>query len=174
MKGRRLGEILLTLGFATPEQVDSGLEHARAWRCQLGQALVQIGFAEQADILRALGVQMGAPVIELTKVTILPEILQLVPESIALSGRVLPLRVLHNAHGRPTLIVAVAFPGCRALEEVEFRTGMRISAVLASDADLSAALVRAYRLEVTPEREVFLGDGPGLEHVVAGYFDFAT
>ena len=97
---------------------------------------------------------------------------------VAARWRVLPVAIqVPPGGGRPTLVVAVSRPRDIAVwDDLAFTSQCKISMVVASDAELDAALVRLYGVDPTvhngasPEEE----SQPGIEHMVAGYFDFGA
>lgn len=55
----RLGDVLVRLGAATRERVESGLDVARRRGRRLGEALVEDGHVTERDLFRALAIQRG-------------------------------------------------------------------------------------------------------------------
>ena len=173
LKGRKIGEILVGMGVLSEAAVKEALEYSGAWLCPFGQSCIELGLVDDRTLTRALAVQLGAPAVDLQSIEVTPDILALVPARTAAERRVIPLAVVRNANARPTLVVAVSNPKNTALDELAFSSGHRISPVLASDADIDAALVRLYRIDPTTcaENSIDLSAGPGLEHVIAGYLN---
>lgn len=170
-KGRRLGEILVELGTMDAYEAQAAATHAQLRGIPVGQAVVALGLCDEDMVLRALALQLGSTVVDLRAIAIASDVLAIVPASVALAGDVLPLKRIRNARGRDTLVVAVAHPKNPAIDELAFTTGCRIAPVLVSEDALAEALLRHYRVEPSASGEVFLGDGPGIAHVVARYFD---
>lgn len=147
-QGKKLGTILVGLGLLDADQERAALEYSARWGLPFGQTCVRMGLLDEQTVTQGLSVQMGAPSIALAGLSVPPEVLALVPASIAERDRVVPLRLDRGA-GRPVLMVAVSNPrNLGPLDELAFRTGTRVSAVLASDADLDAALLRLYGIDV--------------------------
>lgn len=176
LKGRKIGEILVAMGLLDAARLREALEYATAWLCPLGQACIELGYFDDRTLTRALAVQLGAPAVDLRSVEPGEDVLRIIDPRTAAERRVIPLAVIPNANARPTLVVAVSNPKNSVLDELAFATGHRISPVLASDADIDAALVRLYRIDPTTGTDdtVDLSAGPGLEHVIAGYLDLGT
>ena len=178
LKGKKLGEILLRIGVIDSTGLDAALAHARAWTIPLGQACVDLGLASDDSVLRALAVQMAAPVVALTGVQIAAEVIEMVPPKTAVARRAIPLSFTPGEKGsRGTLTVAIDLPrNMPALDEIAFASGHRVVAVIASSADIDAALVSVYQVDPTDgsplSARVDLEGGPGLDHVISGYFDF--
>ena len=176
LKGRKIGEILVSMGLLNEAGVQEALEYSEAWLCPFGQSCIELGLLDERTLTRALAVQLGAPAVDLATIDVTPDVLAMVSSRMAVERRVIPLAIVRNGAARPTLVIAVSNPKNTALDELAFSTGHRISPVLASDADIDAALVRMYRMDPTTghENSVDLSEGPGLEHVIAGYLDLSA
>lgn len=147
-QGKKLGAILVGLGLIDVDQERAALEYSARWGLPFGQTCVRMGLLDEQTVTQGLSVQMGAPSVSLATLAVPPEVLALVPAALAERDRMIPLRLDRGA-GRPVLLVAVSNPrNLGPLDELAFRTGTRITAVLASDAELEAALLRLYGLDV--------------------------
>jgi type IV pilus assembly protein PilB len=58
-KSKQLGQILIELGFITPEQLETALEEHRKTPKSLGRVLIDLGMIKEADLVRALAEQVG-------------------------------------------------------------------------------------------------------------------
>lgn len=176
LKGKRIGEVLVSLGILDGIRLEDALEYSRAWMVPFGQACVDLGYCTEEDVVRAVAVQMGAPAVRLDGFAVDPTVLSRIPKTVAARWRVLPVALTDSpAGGRPTLVVAVSRPRDLAIwDDLAFTSQCRISMVVASDADLDAALVRLYGVDPTVHTGVAIEDQsqPGVEHLVAQYFDF--
>lgn len=111
----KLGQILVDRGRLTPEQLKSAVHHQRdnASHKQLGAVLIELGFATEADIIQALGVQFNLAVIDLKVVVVTPEVIALVPEMLARKLVVLPVFLVEKeitvAMADPTEIDTIDF-----------------------------------------------------------------
>ena len=144
LRGQKLGKILCKLQMVTPEQLEAGLEHARAWDQQLGRSLVTLGFCTENTIVRARSIKFGLPSGRMAAAEPEAEILAIVEGKTAQRLNVLPLAVTHH-RGRTLLHVAMSSPeDMDAVRELEFATGMKVSVVLAGDSELKAAVLRFY------------------------------
>src|SRR5207249_1617024 len=59
-KSKQLGQILIELGFITPQQLETALEEHRKTPKSLGRVLIDLGMIKEADLVRALAEQVGA------------------------------------------------------------------------------------------------------------------
>ena len=166
-KGKKIGDILVEAGAVDAYEAQAAAAHAEIRRIPVGQALVELGLADEDCVLRALASQIGTVVVDLAQVAVSRRVLDMVPGEVSTARRVLPLRVVKNARGRDTLVVAVSHPRNPALDEIAFLTGCRVAPVLVASADLDEALFNAYRAERSAE-------GAGIAHVADRYFEFGA
>lgn len=149
LKGMKLGRIFVALGLLDEDQERAALEYARQWSIPFGRACVKMGFLDEDLVVRALSMQAGTPSVSLASIEVPMDVLDLVPKKIAEKHRVLPVSVVDSAKGRGTLVVAASAPlSVEALDELRFSTGRRIELVIASDAELDAALFRFYAIDL--------------------------
>lgn len=144
---RMLGEILMELGLIDRAQLRLGLVHHHETRVPLGKALVREGLCTEADILRALSLQLGLPAIDLDRERLDPKLTRLVPKRIAQKYRVVPLRLEKGE--RVVLHIALPAPASlEALDAVRAVSGKpRVEPHLASDTALGHALGALYGLQ---------------------------
>jgi type IV pilus assembly protein PilB len=108
---RRLGQVLVDLGFIDEDQLWEVLEEAKNTAQPVGQAAMGRGLINEDQLLQALGEQHGIKVVNLQEVKPQPEALQLVPETMASVYKVVPLafkdKVLTIAIGDPNNLAAL-------------------------------------------------------------------
>lgn len=91
LKKGLLGEILLKRNIITPKQLEHALAVQKTTEGCIGEILVQLGFAEEVDIVVALIVQCNFAYIAVTKYEIEKNILQIIPKDFAFKHHVIPL-----------------------------------------------------------------------------------
>ena len=101
----RLGDVLVRESMITEEQLREALQYQRKKGATLPQALVELGFVSEDDIVVSLGEQLGVPHIKLKSYSIDSAIIQLVPESTARQYHLIPLSKVGN-----TLTVVMSDP----------------------------------------------------------------
>ncbi len=108
---RRIGQVLVDLGFIDEDQLWEVLEEAKNTAQPVGQVAVSRGLINEDQLLQALGEQHGLKIVNLQEVKPQPEALQLVPETMANVYKVVPLsfkdKVLTIAIGDPNNLAAV-------------------------------------------------------------------
>ncbi len=138
---RRIGQILVDLGFLTEEQVDLVLEEQQHRPGELfGRIAVELGFCTQEQVAHALAEQMGLPLVRLRDMTIPPEVLSQVTEPMAQLYRIIPVAFKDN-----TLTVAMCEPQkLSVIDELRSFLGYEIRPVVATEKDVQEALDRYY------------------------------
>lgn len=94
--------------------------------------LLEKGFIREEDLLPALADQFGMELVDLTKVTITPDMLKAIPMKLVHRRSLLPL-----SRNNGTLVVATGDPfDFYALDELQATTGLEVQTVLASPREL--------------------------------------
>ena len=141
---RRLGEILVAQGIISADQLDEVLRLQRTQRgTRLGRLLTDLGYVTDLLLADAVADQMRLPTIDVATLQIPPDVLAKVPREMALRTRCLPCYI----EGRD-LVVATSDPtDLQSLDQIGFKTGLRVKPAVAPEGDLSTALDRHYSPE---------------------------
>jgi type IV pilus assembly protein PilB len=110
--GGALGEVLLERQLITREQLTVAIEHQRSSpERRLGQVLLDLGFTTPDAVLGALSVQLGVPATRLNGFTVSQAAVQALPEKIARKHLAVPLQkvgvMLQVAIASPTNLAAL-------------------------------------------------------------------
>lgn len=89
----RFGDILLRQGAIKKKQLNEALSFQKKNGGLLGEIIIAHGFASDDAVAAALAAQFWYPLADLTVTVPEPEALKLIPEDVALSRLVLPLKV---------------------------------------------------------------------------------
>lgn len=110
MAVKKIGEILVESGLLSRDQVEEALKESRRKGKRLGSILVSKGYATEMDIAQTLSFQLNLPYIDIDS-AIDPEALKLVPESISKKYLLIPLsregKVLNVAMSDPLNLNAI-------------------------------------------------------------------
>ena len=137
-KSKQLGQILIELGLITPEQLETALDEHQKTPKALGRVLIDLGMIKEADLVRALAEQVGLEFVDLTDTQIDPASTALLPEALARRYRALPIG---DRDGK--LLVAMADPRTSiALDDIRTITGRDVQPVVATSADVEAAIAK--------------------------------
>ena len=161
-KQQKLGEMLVTAGVISRQQLRSALCHQKNRRCLLGSSLVKLGYVSEDRLLEFLEQKLEMPLVDLRRRPIGGELLAYLPLERAMEYTVLP-NGRSLAHGSPALQVAMADPtNLRTVDALAFLTGCRIEPVLAAEEDIRRAIKRCYgvQLDVGAEACSSLGGLP--------------
>jgi len=87
-----LGEVLLARNLITPEQLASAIDHQRTSDRRLGQVLIDLGFTTADAVLGALSIQLGVPATRLNGFTVSAGAVEALPEKLAKKYVAVPLQ----------------------------------------------------------------------------------
>jgi type IV pilus assembly protein PilB len=138
---RKLGQVLVDLGFIDEDQLWEVLDEARSNGQPVGQAALAKGLINDEQLLQALAEQHGLQITNLEEVKPQPEATALVPETMATLYKVLPLSYRDNV-----LTIAMANPdNMAALDDLRNFLGIQnVVATLAPAKALEDAVTKAY------------------------------
>ena len=158
-KTARLGDLLLSGNFITAKQLDDALKYQRVKGGRLGNALLKLGFLTEDILHSVLSRQFGLEVVDPTTSEIDPEVLKLIPRELALRLQAIPMRREGNL-----LFVAIPDPNdVSRFDELTFRTGLRVKALLASEAQVTEAINRHYGSHKDLALKKVFDDMPGTQ-----------
>ncbi len=143
---KKLGELLLEAGLLDEFQLQAALGHQRQWGGRLGEIVVSKNFTTAEGVADCLARQMALPRTNLAEGDLDPRAAQLVPVEMAERHGLVPVGLEGGAGDRASvLVIATADPtDLTGLDEVQFRTGKRVRATVATDAAVRAAIRHVY------------------------------
>jgi type IV pilus assembly protein PilB len=135
-KSKQLGQILIELGYITPEQLEVALGEHRKTPKSLGRVLIDMGMIKEGDLVRALAEQVGLEFVDLTDYPVDPTATALLPEALGRRYRALPIG---DRDGK--LLVAMSDPAnVYALDDIRTITGRDVQPVVATAQDVERAI----------------------------------
>ena len=136
----RLGELLIKRNYITPEQLKRASDEQKMKGGRLESNLVKLGYIKEDELLSFLSAQHRVPSVKLSKVEINPNVIKLIPASIAKKYFIIPV----NRVG-PKLTLAMADPSnIIVIDEVKFITGFNVEPVVASEVEIIDAIKKYY------------------------------
>ena len=97
MATRRIGQILVDLGYLTEDQLWDVLEEQKQSPGEvLGQVAVRLELVTDELVTEALAEQWGMPVVNLRETTIPPKVLELVPQTMAEIYKIVPISLKND------------------------------------------------------------------------------
>ena len=141
----RLGDLLLSSGMISHEQLERALELQKESKERLGDVLVQSGIITEQQLIEALKIQLGVEFVDLTAVSIPVELAKYVPRTLAKKYCVVPVKLV-----RDTLYLAMSDPlDFIAQEEVKAASRKRVIPMIATHRATEQAISRLYGSEGT-------------------------
>jgi type IV pilus assembly protein PilB len=141
MAARRLGQILVDLGYLTEDQLWDILEEQKKIPGEvIGRVAVRMGLVTEAQVTEALAEQWGMPVVNLKETNIAPKVLELVPQTMAEIYKIMPISLKNDI-----LTVAMADPqNVAALDDLRNFLGYDVRGAVSNLQDVEAAIARLY------------------------------
>jgi type IV pilus assembly protein PilB len=139
-KRKMLGEMLISEGLISREQLERALSEQKLHGGRIGILLRSMGFVTEEDIIKVLGKQMGIQPVTLSSIIIDPDVVKIIPETMARRHQVIPLfkkdRVLTLAMVDPLNVFAI--------DDLRRATGMEIQPAVSSETEVMKAIDRFY------------------------------
>ena len=142
MTRRKIGQILVDLGYLTEDQLWDVLNEQQQNRSDrlLGQLAVEMGLVSDAQVAQAVAEQMGMQAVNLNETTIPSQVLDMVPEAMATVYKVIPVSFRNDV-----LTVAMAEPqNIAALDDLRNMLNIEIKGAVSNERDVRAAIERFY------------------------------
>ncbi len=137
---KRLGDILVSAGLVTDEQLDWALEEQKQSYKRLGEILIDAGWVTEDDIAEARALQLDMAHIQLGDYPIDAQVIRMVPEPVARTYKLVPVCA---SDGR--LAVAMTNPlDVEAIDAVQRATRKRIEPLLSSESRINSTLDKVY------------------------------
>ncbi|MBS0661343.1 MAG: Flp pilus assembly complex ATPase component TadA [Verrucomicrobia bacterium] len=134
--GERIADILMEDGLLLPAQLNEVVELQRKQGGRLVRLLTDKGFVTEQDMVMAMGRCLDTPPINLSKIRIPEEVMNLVPKDLAKNYKLAPVCVLG-----PKLFVAMADPlNVLAVDDLKARTRMQIVPMIATEKSILDSL----------------------------------
>ena len=146
MQSTAIGEIFVSSGLITEEQLQQALEKQRQLKSQeqIGDLLVSMGLITERDRVRALGEQWGVPYIDLTEIKVEEDVTSVITQELARRFKVFPV-----ARAPKKITLAMKNPlDIFAIDEIRLITGKEVEPVIATSEDIINAITTNYRVEV--------------------------
>ncbi len=146
MQAATIGDIFVSSGLVSPEQLGQALDKQRQLKSQeqIGDLLVSMGLITERDRVRCLGEQWGVPYVDLTDIRVLEEATSTVTQELARRFKVMPIE-----REAKRITLAMKNPlDIFAIDEIRLITGLEVEPVIATEEDILLAIAANYRTEV--------------------------
>jgi type IV pilus assembly protein PilB len=171
---RRLGQILVDLGYINEDQLWDILEEQKKSPGEvIGRVGIRMGLVTDTQVSEALAEQWGMQVVSLKDTAITPKVLELVPETMASIYKIMPVSLKNNV-----LTVAMADPqNIGALDDLRNFLGYDVRGAVSNPADIQAAIERYYADKQESIEDVISGledDEEWVDRAAAPSYDLAS
>ncbi|MDF1563415.1 MAG: general secretion pathway protein GspE [Deltaproteobacteria bacterium] len=138
----RLGELLIAAGVLDETHLNAALAEQRKWGGKLGRVLVDMKLVSEDLMVKALSRQLGLPRIDLDTQQLPQAVTQVLGVDVCERYGVFPVGVDRQ---RRAIQIAAADPtNYEALDEVAFRTNLKVEPVVATASSVDRAIRRYY------------------------------
>ena len=133
-------DLLVQNGIVSPNQIAAASEAANEDHISLQDAIIKLKFAKSADVMKALADSQGYEYVYLEDLNIPPNIIEMVPESVARENSIIPLSADESA-----LTIVTSKPDDFELsDKLQFILNRRIKFAVASKDAIVDAISRHY------------------------------
>ena len=178
MARRKLGQILVDLGYMSEDQLWDVLEEQKQSPGEvIGRVATRMGLVTDAQVSEALAEQWGMQVVNLPETNIPPKVLELVPETMASIYKIMPISLKNDV-----LTVAMADPqNVGALDDLRNFLGYDVRGAVSNELHIQQAIERYYADKQESIEDVIGGlddddddDGDALAKGTVGAYDLAS
>ena len=147
---RRIGDVIVQLGFAERGVVERVVEEGRARGIPLGQSLIDAGLVDSKQLAQALAERNGLHYVDLNVFDVDKGAAALIDAAKAKRYRTVPIAFL----GEGALLVATADPAnLLALDDITMATGYEVRRAVASLEDIEALIAGLSTLEESVQED---------------------
>lgn len=140
-KRKRFGEILVEAGVISETQLNLALDKQRGSGQRLGQVLEEMGIVSEKDVAVVLARQFGFKTVQnLAKYSFGDDLLSLVDSDSALKRSIFPLKL----EGKSLYLAMVNPLDMETIDNLTFRTGLRILPCVTTPGEIQAAVNKHY------------------------------
>jgi type IV pilus assembly protein PilB len=127
--GERIADVLVEDGLLTPRQVDELLEQQKKGGTRLLKLILEKAYVSELDMAVSMGRVLNTPPINLARITIPPDVADLLPSELTHNHKVVPVSRLENK-----LFIAMADPlNVLAIDDVRRITRLEVAPLIASE-----------------------------------------
>ncbi len=145
LRGRRIGEIVVALGFANVEAVSSAVQEAQRSGKPTGRVLLDRGVLSKDELAEAIAARTQMTFIDLDSIRLEERALRAIDPATAMRYRAVPVKYVDD----DTLLVAVSDPSnVLAVDDIALMTGLNARAALTTTEQLDELLSELSRTDM--------------------------
>ena len=139
----RIGDLLISEGLITQQQLETALEEQKVRKTKLGETLLALGYVSQTDFASVLSGQLGIDSVDLHRVGLQDAAIRLVPEDIMKKYELVPFAI--DEENTNVLKVAMSDPvNLAAIDDVGLLTNMEVKPYFATTSQIAVQLDRMF------------------------------
>ncbi|MDD5746422.1 MAG: ATPase, T2SS/T4P/T4SS family [Candidatus Omnitrophica bacterium] len=147
-------EVLTRSNFLTKEQLDEAIEAQKKTGRRLSDVLTTMGYISQKDLVIVLSQSLNIPPINLSKIKINPEIVQIIPKQSAEKYQAIAVSKIGKV-----LTVAMVDPlNILAIDELKVLTNFELKVVIASEQEVKSAINTYYGVSTNEQIRGIIDD----------------
>ncbi len=140
MKYFPLGQILISDGLLTQEQLDDALDRQRISKKRLGEILIEMRVVTERDIYQTLAKKLGVEFVESPLYIVDEQVARSIPEAIARKYKIVGVNLKQGS-----IVVATTDPlNFEAIEDVAMVTGLNVKTVISFESEIEKTISRVY------------------------------
>lgn len=137
---KRLGDLLVELGYITQKQVDEAIKIQKSTSKRLGRIFVEQGLITEESLMNLLELQLGIPKIDLESIDVNMTAVTTISEGLAKKYNLIPVK-FNNGN----LVIAMSDPlNVFAEEDVALSSGYKVEIGIASEEEIRNAIAKYY------------------------------
>jgi len=133
---RRIGDILVSEGIVTPEQLDEALKIQSRTGELLGSILMDLGLVAEADVAKTICIQYQLPFITLSNYELDNKLAKLLPKEFLIAHKLLPFDKI----GDMLLIMVTEIPPDTVLAEIPKLTNLNVALYVGYSSEVNRTL----------------------------------
>lgn len=138
----RLGDLLVRAGVLDEGKLKAALAQQQRWGGRLGRILVDMSFLSEDLLVKALSKQLGIPRAKFDNAPIPPQVLRAVSADFARAHMLVPER--YDPQKKLLVLAMADVSDVKAIDELRFKTGLRIEPTLGGEMAISQEIDRRY------------------------------
>ncbi len=156
---QKMLEVLTRSNFLTKEQLDEAIEIQKTSGRRLSEVLTMMGFISQKDLVIVLSQSLNIPPINLSKVKISSDIVQIIPRASAEKYQAIAVSKIGKV-----LTVAMVDPlNILAIDELKVLTNYELKVVIADEEKLKSAIKTYYESSSNEQIQGIIEDVKGMD-----------
>src|SRR5258705_5383004 len=140
MKVERIGDRLISAGIISSDQLDFALKDQKRTGKRLGTILRQLNLITEDDLAKILAEAAGVELVPVRNLSIDPEVVNVLPETLARKFKVFPIAVENSS-----VTVAMADPlDVGAIDRIQQQTRRYVKVVASTEFDILTTIDKFY------------------------------